>query len=223
MKSEYGDRDTVGTIYLEAQKNSISGLTVRDIGEEMVTSLIEDLNTAIASDPFDGKMFYVNVVEHFDLQMKKALKRRIFKSLFRPYPEDNTLVFKVEPATNMVWYCWDLPHHSESWNILSNEHWYPPEYVEMIKDYKRNDLSRFGFVKVSMNSSQVEEYAEKEVNAYRQAWWEHLQSQGWDEKSLEAEKRWGYFWIPQKRFKDTPLDNNKPKVSILDFNGLAIA
>jgi len=147
MKSEYGDRDTVGTTYIKAQNNSVAGLLIGDVNSEMISGLIDDVNDAIQSNPFEGRPFYVNVVEERDLQMKNAIKRRIFTTVYRPYPEDNTLVFYVEPRSNKVCCCWDLPHHSEMWNILANSYLYDSEYIRRIKEWQNNDLTNFGFEK----------------------------------------------------------------------------
>lgn len=151
MKSEYQDRDTVGTIYLDAQKNSAEGLTIGDINDEMVHGLVDDLNKSIQSNPFgNNKPFWINVVEERDLQMPNSFKRRLYNFEKRPYPEDNTLVFYIEPESNKVCYCWDLPHHSEMWNILSNTHLYPEEYIQRIKEWQNYDLTNFGFKKVTL-------------------------------------------------------------------------
>lgn len=147
MKSKYDDRDTVGTTYLKAQKNSVEGLVLQDLSTEMSQGLVDDLNESIQTNDFDGRPFYINVVEERDLQMKNAIKRRIFTSIYRPYPEDNTLVFYVDRKANMVCYCWDLPHHSEMWNILSNQELYPFDYIKMIREWQNNDLTNFGFEK----------------------------------------------------------------------------
>lgn len=147
MKSQYGERDTVGTTYLEAQKNSVEGLELGDLGQEFVKGLIEDINDAAQTNPFEGRPFYINMVEERDLQMKNAIKRRIFKSIYRPYPEDNTLVFHVEPDTNKICCCWDLPHHSEMFNILSNWTQYDHNYIQRIREWQNNDLTNFGFEK----------------------------------------------------------------------------
>ena len=147
MKSQYGDRDTVGTIYTDAQKYNAAGLVIGDIGSELLDSLIDDLNDCIKSDPFEGRPFFITVVEERDLQMKNAIKRRLFTSIYRPHPEDNTLVFYVEPKSNKVCYCWDLPHHSEMWNILANWMQYDGNYIQMIREWQNNDLINFGFQK----------------------------------------------------------------------------
>ena len=119
---------TVGEQYLEAQKNDSSGLLIGDVGSELVKSLVEDLNDIIEKNPFQDRPFYINIVEERDLIMPNAFKRRLFLSLYRPFPEDNTLVFRVNPKTTEVFYCWDLPHHSEFPNILCNEEEYDKEY-----------------------------------------------------------------------------------------------
>lgn len=147
MKSKYGDRQTVGTIYREAQNNDMRKITVGEVNKELLGGLVDDINEAAASNPFNDEPFYINVVEERDLQMKNAIKRRIFKTIYRPYPEDNTLVFYVEPKLNRICFCWDLPHHSEMWNIIHNEFLYDPEYIAMIKDWQMNELHNFGFEK----------------------------------------------------------------------------
>jgi hypothetical protein len=219
MKSAFGDRNTVGTIYQAAQTNSVEGLTLGDIGASLAQSLVEDLNESIASNPFDGKPFYINIVEERDLQMKNAIKRRIFVSLYRPYPEDGTTVFYVEPKDNRVYYCWDMPHYSELPNIIGNEHSYDKEYISEIKAWLKNDLHPFGFIKVSMDSAQVEGYEENTINSYREAYYIHCQSLGMDKKSLEVEKKYGFFWVPNAFFKYKEITKKEPTITILGLHG----
>lgn len=198
MKSSYGDRETVGTTYLEAQKNSTAGLVIADLTDDMSKGFVDDLNDTFKSDPFNGQNFYVRVVEERDLLMKNAFKRRIFKLLYRPYPEDNTMVFYVEPKNEIVRFCWDIPHHSEFFNILSNQGLYPAEYVQHIKDWCNGKLENFGFMKVNISSGQVEGYDEKLINNYKQSYINYCESIQMDAKALETEKKLGFFWIPNK-------------------------
>jgi hypothetical protein len=74
----------------------------------------------------------------------------VFK--FRPYPEDDTMVFWVDPATNDVRFCWCLPHWSEMDNILMNHNLFEPEIVAQIKYWKSYDLHAFGFTKDDMGN-----------------------------------------------------------------------
>tara|TARA_R110002126_G_scaffold51939_1_gene141829 strand:+ start:2898 stop:3542 length:645 start_codon:yes stop_codon:yes gene_type:complete len=212
MKSQFRDNGTVGTIYQEAQKNNTSGLVVQDIGTELANSLVTDLNKTIESNPFSGKPFYINIVEERDLQMKNAIKRRLFVSQYRPYPEDNTLVFHVEPSSCKVSYCWDIPHHSEFYNIISNFLSYDNEYISMLRQWMDNDLSNFGFIKVSMDSSQVEGYDIKTVNAYRDSYLNFLRTKEVDEKTIEAEIKLGFFWIPNKFHTDKTCEEKTGKI-----------
>lgn len=139
-------RKTVGAIYNEAQKNNSDAFVVNgDLTHELTNSLVDDLNETIASDPFDGKPFYVTIYEKKDLQMKRAIIRRLYVSKYRPYPEDDTIVFHVEPRSNNVKFCWCLPHSSEMDNILINFLNYDKNLVADIRAWKAYNLEHFGF------------------------------------------------------------------------------
>jgi len=143
-------RKTVGAIYRDAQidnKNDLDGALVGDVNNELLKSFVDDLNEALMSDPFHGKPFYVQVVEKWDYQMEKALRRMVHKWVFRPWPEAGTCVFWKNPATQQVLFCWDLPHPSEMHNMLANELLFPWKQIEAIKAWKRLDLYHFGFTK----------------------------------------------------------------------------
>ena len=201
MKSNYGNRETVGSTYLEAQKDSTKGYSLIDFNNPMTKGLIEDLNDTIESDPFEGRPFYINIVEERDLQMKNAFKRRIFKSIYRPYPEDNTLVFYTEPKAQKTYFCWQMPHHSEFYNIFSNFTLYAGDYIRKLREWTDNNLSNYGFIKVTMDSSQVEGYTPKTLKCYKENYLTFLRTKGLSEKDIDSESRLGFFWIPNKNFK----------------------
>lgn len=143
-------RKTVGAIYKEAQQNSKNEfITVGDMTNEVMSSLVEDINEAVVAGTkeFEGREFYLTVHEKKDLQMKTCLLRRMIKTKYRPYPEDDTLVFKVIPAASEVRFCWCLPHHTEMDNVIDNHNLYETDYVNEIRAWKRLDLFHFGFVK----------------------------------------------------------------------------
>ena len=202
MKSKYGNRETVGSAYLEAQKDTVKGCTLQDFNHPMTESLIVDLNETIESNPFEGRPFYINIVEERDLQMKNAFKRRIFKTLYRPYPEDNTCVFYTDPKEQKTYFCWQMPHHSEFHNILGSLNIYDHEYVQRIKEWLSNDLTNFGFTKVTLDSHQVEGYDKKLIEIETANYITFLKGKGFSEKELDSERKWGFFWIPNKKFKD---------------------
>jgi hypothetical protein len=141
-------RKTVGAMYLDAQKNNKEDrVEVGDLSRELMSSLVTDLNETIASNPHEGKEFYITVHESKDLQMPRLIRRRMLTSVYRPYPEDDTVVFWVNPATNQVKFCWCLPHWSEMDNILACPNLFEKEHVEEVKAWKREDLHFFGFKK----------------------------------------------------------------------------
>lgn len=204
MKSKYRDGDTVGSAYIKAQQNHSDGLVVADIANPLAESLVDDLNEVIMKDTYNGRPHYITVEEKWDLQMKKALKRRMVTTSYRPYPENNTKVFYTDPKRQRTYYCWELPHHSEIPTILRNFGLHDPEYIKKLQEWMSNDLSNFGFIKVNMSSSHVEGYAEKTINKYRECYYNYLKTLELDEKSIETEKHFGYFWIPNKfaEYKD---------------------
>lgn len=142
------NRLTVGAQYLAIQKQGADSVLNGDLTHELTKSLVDDLNDTITSNPFNDRPFYILVHETKDLQMKRAIKRRILKQLYRPYPEDDTLVYYVDPKACITKFCWCLPHSTEMDNILKNRHLYHPDYIQDILAWKLNFLEWFGF---SMN------------------------------------------------------------------------
>jgi hypothetical protein len=141
-------RDTIGKIYRDSQiKNSAQGLKVGDINKEMVKGFVDELNEAIQSNPFNDQPFYIQIAEKWDLQMKKAMRRMINKTLYRPWPEDGTTVFWTDPKRQQTRFCWDIPHVSEMDNIMMNPDLYPDQFFT-VKAWKKNNMKFFGFFEV---------------------------------------------------------------------------
>lgn len=141
-------RKTVGAIYREAQINHDgTPITVGDMSRELISSLVSDLNDTIKSNPHQDRPFYITVHESKDLKMPTLIRRRMLTSVYRPYPEDDTVVFWVHPKSCQVKFCWCLPHWSNMDNILNNENLFEKEMVKEIKAWKRLDLHHFGFKK----------------------------------------------------------------------------
>lgn len=150
-KSQYADRDTVGTMALDARlinDNPCAG----DLGHELMPSLVEDLNNTIASNPYDGQPFYIIVHEKKDLQFTNMILRRMVVSSKRPYPESNTTVFHTDPKKEETTFCWSLPHHTHFNQVLCNPMRYGDEQVGDVKAYMAEDLEHFGFKKTGKTS-----------------------------------------------------------------------
>ena len=142
-------RKTVGAIYRDAQFNGEKQVITGDMNYELRKSLVEDLNETVAqgTKDFEGRPFYITVHEKRDLQMKNAFLRRMIKTVYRPYPEDDTLVFKVYPYSNSVYFCWELPHRTNMLNMLACPDLYEPEILQKFKHWENLRLEHFGFMK----------------------------------------------------------------------------
>lgn len=163
-KSLYGDRDTVGTTYIKAQKEGEKYVEVGDLRRELMSSLVEDLNDTISSDPFQGRAFFITVHESKDLMMKSCIRRRMLTTLYRPWPEDDTTVFWTDPKSNTTRFCWSIPHWSEMDNIIINELIYDKDLVATCKAWKSFDMFQFGFRKDDIgNWIPNEKYKDKDL------------------------------------------------------------
>jgi len=151
-KSQYGDRQTVGAIYRKAQiENCGTPIECGDMSRELMSSLICDLNDTIQSKPHDGREYYICVHESKDLQMPNCIRRRILTSLYRPWPEDDTVVFRVS-ISQEVFFCWCLDHWTVMDNKLANENLYPIEDIQVIRHWKNFNMEHFGFMKDPMGN-----------------------------------------------------------------------
>lgn len=148
-KSLYANRDSVGKIYNDAAKTAKAGDTVEngDLTRELMSSLVCDLNDTIASNPYEGRAFYITIHEKKDLMMPRAILRRMITTLYRPFPEDDTIVYWADPATNDVRFCWCLPHWSEMLNMLNNSNLFDSSMINQIRDFRNENFWSFGFKK----------------------------------------------------------------------------
>lgn len=153
-KSLYGDRDTIGKIYRDAQIASKPGETVEngDLTRELQSSLVCDLNDTIQSKPYDNLPFYITVHEKKDLAMPRCILRRMLTTKYRPFPEDDTIVFYVNPVSNEVLFCWCLPHWSEMENMVQNSSLYEPIMIDCIRAFRNENYWIFGFKKDEMGN-----------------------------------------------------------------------
>lgn len=172
-KSLYADRDTVGTIAIQAAQNKMR-VEVGDMARELMPQLVVDLNEAIASNPFDDRPFYIVIHEKKDLMHKNMILRRVIRQEYRPYPEENTYVFWTDPKSNKTLFCWSLPHRSEFPTIFEHASRYSKEFLKDIIAYAKERLDHFGFYKHGVNEEGVAIYypvpgfKDRELNAKQQ-------------------------------------------------------
>ena len=143
-------RQTAGAIYRDAQIHGEKGVIIGDVNHEIKKDLVKDINEAIQkgrSHPdFTGKPFYLAFYEKYDLMMKRGLVRIPKITKYRPYPEQDTMVFHVFP-NDEVYFCWELPHRSHMINILMNPDLYEQNYVDQLRRWENMQLEYFGFTK----------------------------------------------------------------------------
>lgn len=142
-------RKTVGAIYRDAQFNGEKQIITGDMNYELKKALVDDLNDTIkkGTKDFEGCPFYITVHEKRDLAMKNAFIRRMLKTKYRPYPEDDTLVFKVIPYANDVYFCWELPHRIHMINMLGCPELYDASQLQQYRHWENMRLEYFGFMK----------------------------------------------------------------------------
>ncbi len=156
-KSTYADRDTVGTIALKASQLN-ERVVVGDMAHELLPQLVDDINEAIASNPFDNRPFYILIDEKKDLLLTNMVRRRVLKQEFRPYPEPNSQVYWTNPVTNETLFCWSLPHQTSFQNYLDNARKYSKEQIKDILAYQYERMDHFGFFKFGETEKKVAIY-----------------------------------------------------------------
>jgi hypothetical protein len=143
------NRKNVGAIYRDAQINGEKGVIIGDMNHEMMKGFVEDVNEAIkvGTKELGGIPFYVAIYEKRDLSMKQSIVRIPKVWTKRPYPEQDSTVFRVVPYSNAVYFCWSLPHHSEIRNKLSCPDLYEETELEKYRHWVNYRLEHFGFKK----------------------------------------------------------------------------
>lgn len=141
-------RNTVGSIYRDAQINGERGVVIGDVNHEITKDLVKDINEAIeqGTKEMEGKPFYLAIYEKYDLMLKRGLVRIRKITKYRPYPEQDMMCFHVYPNGD-VYFCWELPHRSQMMNILMSPDLFDQSRVQLIKRWENLQLEYFGFTK----------------------------------------------------------------------------
>jgi hypothetical protein len=141
-------RNTVGSIYRDAQIHGETGVVIGDVNHEIKKDLVKDINEAIEEGQKEmGDMpFYLAIYEKYDLMLKRGLVRIRKITKYRPYPEQDSMVFHIFPG-GAVYFCWELPHRTQMLNIVMNPGLYDYKHVEMIRRWENMQLEHFGFTK----------------------------------------------------------------------------
>jgi hypothetical protein len=145
-------RNTVGSIYREAQIHGEKDVIIGDMNHEMKKDLVKDINEAIEAGKkhpdFIGKSFYLALYEKSDLALKRSIVRIPKITSYRPYPEQDMMLFHIYP-NDEIYFCWELPHRSQMMNMVMNPDLYDEKQVELIRRWENLQLEYFGFTKDS--------------------------------------------------------------------------
>jgi hypothetical protein len=141
-------RETAGKIYRDAQISGEKGVVIGDVNHEITKDLVKDINEAIEAGEKEmgGKPFYLAIYEKYDLMLKRGLVRIRKITKYRPYPEQDTMVFHIYPGGD-VYFCWELPHRTQMMNILMNPELFEAERIQQLKRWENLQLEYFGFKK----------------------------------------------------------------------------
>lgn len=141
-------RNTVGSIYRDAQINGEKGVIIGDVNHEIKKDLVKDINEAIeqGQKTLGDMPFYLALYEKYDLMLKKGLVRIRKITKYRPYPEQDMMLFHVFP-NNDVYFCWELPHRSHMLNMLMSPDLFDKDQVKKIIQWQNLQLEYFGFTK----------------------------------------------------------------------------
>lgn len=141
-------RNTVGSIYRDALISGERDVIIGDVNHEIKKDLVKDINEAIdqGSKEMGDKPFYLAIYEKYDLMLKRGLVRIRKITKYRPYPEQDSMVFHVYPGGD-VFFCWELPHRTQMLNILMNPELYDIEQVNKLRQWENLQLEYFGFTK----------------------------------------------------------------------------
>lgn len=150
-------RETLGKIYTDMVQNGPKDrVEVGDMRNELMSSLVEDLNeelNGLSQDPnfsqFENKPYYVRVYEKRDYIMQDVFRRNLYRTLYRPYPEPDSLVFWRSADRNFIKLCWSLPERFVMRNMLESPQlfWDRAEELRMIQAWENFELQHFGFIK----------------------------------------------------------------------------
>jgi len=139
-------RKTVGAIYRDlAINNKERYVDAGDLSRELTKSLVDNINKMLEENKGEERPFYITIHEKKDAQMQRAIHRTLYKTFYRPWPEDDTIVYYVNSKRGIVKFLWCLPHWSAMPNVLMNRDQYCNNYIKDIMAWKNFDLNHFGF------------------------------------------------------------------------------
>lgn len=138
MKSDFGDRKTLGTMLAETEEEHLKSSPVEagDLAHEGGKSYMRELIDTIENHRH-VKQLYIQVIPKKELYAAhRVIYFRFFARLSKPLMEDDMDVWFVDNQKDILRLEWSLPHWSEMDAFLANEDYYNKNLIQWIKIYK---------------------------------------------------------------------------------------
>jgi hypothetical protein len=139
MKSEYGDRDTLGTQILQTQEehDKSSSIEIGDLSHELGKGYMKGLIDCIEIHRNSIGKYYIEVkTQKNPLFPDRALNITYEAVRHLPLMEHNMDVWYVNNAIDKLEILWSLPHISEFAFYLAHKHKYSKKLIEWIEIYE---------------------------------------------------------------------------------------
>lgn len=139
MKSEYGDRDTLGTQILETQEehDKSSSIEIGDLSHELGKGYMKGLIDCLELHRDCVAEYYIEVITKKNpLFPDRAINVTYEAVKYLPPMEHNMDVWYVNNALDRLELLWSLPHISEFPIYLTNKHLYSNKLIEWMEIYQ---------------------------------------------------------------------------------------
>ncbi len=140
MKSEYGDRKTLGAQILETQEehDKSSAVEIGDLSHELGKGYMNGLIDCVELHRNTIAKYYIRVkIQRNPLFPERALNVTYEAVESLPPMEHNMDVWYVNNAIDKLELLWSLPHLNEFQIYLSNPEKYSKKLIEWIKIYEK--------------------------------------------------------------------------------------
>lgn len=140
MKSEYGDRKTLGTQILETQEehDKSPSVEIGDLSHELGKGYMKGLIDCIELHRNAIAKYYIRVkTQKNPLFPDRAINVTYEAVKHLPLMEHNIDVWYVNNALDKLELYWSLPHLDEFPIYLANKHRYSEKLIEWIEIYQR--------------------------------------------------------------------------------------
>jgi len=138
MKSEYGNRDTIGSQLLKTQEehNNLHPISAGELSEEMGKGIMKRiLDVVEAFSGYVDKLYIETVIQRDPIFPNRRfnLERKVSRTL--PLMQPNQDVWFVDYVNEKFEHLWGLPSRSEFDLVLSNKSPDNEKNIYWIKEY----------------------------------------------------------------------------------------